>query len=71
VLEHTHFADVRVVPLNLYVFYTNPANYVLMFISALYTLFFRFSFKLYGKSNKLFTKKIAAICRKSAVSEHR
>jgi 2-polyprenyl-3-methyl-5-hydroxy-6-metoxy-1,4-benzoquinol methylase len=71
VLEHTHFADVRVVPLNLYVFYANPANYVLMFISALYTLFFRFSFKLYGKSNKLFTKKIAAICRKSAVNERR
>jgi hypothetical protein len=27
-------------------------------------LFFRFSFVLYGKSNKLFTKKIGAISRK-------
>jgi 2-polyprenyl-3-methyl-5-hydroxy-6-metoxy-1,4-benzoquinol methylase len=63
VLEYAHFNNIKVIPLNLYVFYTNPLNYVLMFISAMYTLFFRFSFKLYGKSNKIFTKKIAAICR--------
>jgi 2-polyprenyl-3-methyl-5-hydroxy-6-metoxy-1,4-benzoquinol methylase len=66
VLEHTQFVDIRVIPLQLYVFYTNPLNYVLMGIAALYTLFFRFSFKLYGKSNRLFTKKIAAVCRKAA-----
>ncbi len=65
VLEYTHFVDIRVIPLKLYVFYRNPLNYVLMGIAALYTLFFRFSFKLYGKSNSLFTKKIAAICRKT------
>jgi 2-polyprenyl-3-methyl-5-hydroxy-6-metoxy-1,4-benzoquinol methylase len=70
VLEYAHFADVRVIPLKLYVFYTNPLNYVLMGIAGLYTLFFRFSFKLYGKSNRLFTKKIAAICRKTTGSAH-
>lgn len=70
VLEYTNFADVRVIPLKLYVFYTNPLNYVLMGIAGLYTLFFRFSFKLYGKSNRLFTKKIAAICRKTTDSAH-
>jgi SAM-dependent methyltransferase len=64
VLEHTGFGQVKVFPLNLYVFYTNPLNYVLMAVSALYTLFFRASFILYGKSNKLFTKKIAAVCVK-------
>jgi 2-polyprenyl-3-methyl-5-hydroxy-6-metoxy-1,4-benzoquinol methylase len=64
VLEYANFDDIKVIPLNLYVFYTNPLNYVLMLLSAMYTLFFRFSFVLYGKSNKLFTKKIGAISRK-------
>ena len=67
VLEYAHFDDIKVIPLNLYVFYTNPLNYVLMLIAAMYTAFFRFSFLLYGKSNKLFTKKIAAISRKQAI----
>jgi 2-polyprenyl-3-methyl-5-hydroxy-6-metoxy-1,4-benzoquinol methylase len=66
VMEYSEFKDVKVLPLNLYVFWKNPANYVLIFISSLYTLFFRFSFMMYGKSNKLFTKKIAAIARKQA-----
>lgn len=63
VLEHTGFEKVRVLPLNLYVFWTNPLNYVLMALSALYTLFFRISFIMYGKSNKIFTKKIGAVCQ--------
>jgi len=58
------FEAIRVIPLKLYVFYKNPLNYVAMAIAGLYTLFFRFSFKLYGKSNRLFTKKIAGICRR-------
>jgi 2-polyprenyl-3-methyl-5-hydroxy-6-metoxy-1,4-benzoquinol methylase len=68
VLEYSNFKDIQVTPLNLYVFYTNPLNYVLMLVSALYTLFFRFSFMLYGKSNKIFTKKIAAISHKKTAS---
>jgi SAM-dependent methyltransferase len=64
VLEHANFQDIKIFPLNLYVFWTNPLNYVLMAISSLYTLFFRVSFIMYGKSNKLFTKKIGAVCRK-------
>jgi SAM-dependent methyltransferase len=65
VLEHTGFAQVKVYPLNLYVFFTNPLNYVLIAVSALYTLFFRISFILYGKSNKIFTKKIGAVCTRA------
>jgi 2-polyprenyl-3-methyl-5-hydroxy-6-metoxy-1,4-benzoquinol methylase len=65
VLRHTGFTDIRVIPLNLYVFYKNPLNYLLILLDAVYTLFFRFSFMLYGKSNKIFTKKIAAICKKN------
>ncbi len=64
VLEHTGFQQVKVFPLNLYVFYTNPLNYILIAVSALYTLFFRISFILYGKTNKIFTKKIGAVCFK-------
>ena len=64
VLEYSKFGNIKIIPLNLYVFWTNPLNYVLIAMSALYTLFFRVSFIMYGKSNKLFTKKIAAICKK-------
>jgi nucleoside-diphosphate-sugar epimerase/2-polyprenyl-3-methyl-5-hydroxy-6-metoxy-1,4-benzoquinol methylase len=64
VLTYSGFNAVKVIPLNLYVFYKNPLNYVLMLIDALYTLFFRFSFVLYGKSVKVLTKKIAAVCQK-------
>ena len=64
VMEYTNFEDIKVFPLNLYVFYNNPANYVLIALSALYTAFFRISFIMYGKANKIFTKKIGASCRK-------
>jgi hypothetical protein len=57
-----------VIPLKLYVFYKNPLNYLLIVLDAAYTLFFRLSFTLYGKSNKIFTKKIAAVCKKASSS---
>jgi 2-polyprenyl-3-methyl-5-hydroxy-6-metoxy-1,4-benzoquinol methylase len=64
ILEHSHFDDIKVIPFSLYVFYQNPLNYPLLFLDKAYSLFFRFSFMLYGKSVKIFTKKIAAVCRK-------
>lgn len=64
VLDHAGFADVRVFPLNLYVFYKNPANYVAWAAAAVLSVLFRACFILYGKSNKIFTKKIGAVCRK-------
>lgn len=64
ILKYSEFSDIKVIPLNLYVFYTNPLNYVGILIDRLNTLIFKFNFKLYGKTNKIFTKKIAAICRK-------
>jgi SAM-dependent methyltransferase len=67
VLGYANFEDVKVMPLNLYVFYLNPLNYVLIVLDALYTTFFKFSFMLYGKSNRIFTKKIAAICRRGSL----
>jgi hypothetical protein len=68
VLEVSGFNDIRVVPLYLYVFWTNPLNYLLIVLSAVYTLFFRISFMLYGKKNKIFTKKIGAVCKKSSTT---
>jgi 2-polyprenyl-3-methyl-5-hydroxy-6-metoxy-1,4-benzoquinol methylase len=66
VMEYTDFENTKVIPLHLYVFWTNPLNYALILMSALYTAFFRISFIMYGKKNRIFTKKIAAICNKPA-----
>ena len=60
VLGHIGFGQIEVFDLNLYVFYSNPANYVAMAVSASLSLLFRGLFMLYGKKNKLFGKKIAA-----------
>jgi 2-polyprenyl-3-methyl-5-hydroxy-6-metoxy-1,4-benzoquinol methylase len=66
VLEHAEFEQIHVFPLNLYVFYKNPANYVAWGIAAFFHVLFRAAFILYGKSNKIFTKKFGAVCRKPA-----
>ncbi len=65
-LEYVGFAGIRVRGLHLYVFYKNPFNYVAWAGSAILSLLFRALFVLYGKENRIFTKKIAAICRKRA-----
>lgn len=66
VLEHCGFDDITVFGLNLYVFYRNPFNYVAAATAGLLTLVFRALFVLYGKSNRIFTKKIGAVAIKSA-----
>ena len=55
---------IKIFPLNLYVFFNNPLNYIGLLIDKSLTIFFKICFKFYGKSNKIFSKKIAAICRK-------
>lgn len=62
VLEHCGFTGVRVLPLKLYVFYRNPLNYVGLIATAAIETSFRLLFALYGKSNRIFSKKIAAVC---------
>ncbi len=64
VMEFSGFKDIKVIPLHLYVFWANPVNYALIAMSAMYTLFFRVSFMMYGKTNKIFTKKIGAVAFK-------
>ena len=66
VLEHTGFTDIRVFPLNLYVFWRNPLNYVAWLIDRLNSAFFAFQFKLVGKSARIFTKKLGAAGRRPA-----
>jgi SAM-dependent methyltransferase len=64
VLGLAGFQNIHVFPLNLYVFYKNPFNYVAWAAAALLSVIFRACFVLYGKSNKIFTKKIGAVCHK-------
>jgi SAM-dependent methyltransferase len=64
VLSHAGFTNVHVFGLNLYVYYRNPFNYLAMAAAWLLSAFFRACFILYGKKNKIFTKKFAAVCRK-------
>jgi 2-polyprenyl-3-methyl-5-hydroxy-6-metoxy-1,4-benzoquinol methylase len=61
-LEVSKFKNIKIFPLNLYVFYSNPFNYVALILDKILSALFRIGFILYGKSNKLFTKKIAAVC---------
>jgi 2-polyprenyl-3-methyl-5-hydroxy-6-metoxy-1,4-benzoquinol methylase len=65
ILEYSSFDHIRVIPLNLYVFYGNPLNYVAKLLDAINTFVFRFNFALYGKENRIFTKKLAAVSRKA------
>jgi 2-polyprenyl-3-methyl-5-hydroxy-6-metoxy-1,4-benzoquinol methylase len=60
VLEYSRFENVEVFDLNLYVFYSNPFNYVAMAAAWTLKALFRACYILYGKNNKLFSKKIAA-----------
>jgi SAM-dependent methyltransferase len=63
-LQYSGFEGIEVYGLHLYVFYKNPFNYVAWVLSALLSATFRALFVLYGKSNKIFTKKIAAVAHK-------
>jgi SAM-dependent methyltransferase len=64
VMRFSKFKNIRVIPLNLYVFYENPINYIGLFLDKLLNLIFMLSFVFYGKKNRIFTKKIASIARK-------
>jgi len=61
VLEHNGFHKIKIFPLQLYIFYENPVNIIGMFIDGILNIIFRVGFIFYGKSNKLFSKKIGAI----------
>lgn len=54
------FEAVEPFPLNLYVFWRNPMNYVGLLATGLLHILFRALFILYGKSNRIWTKKLGA-----------
>lgn len=62
VLKYSKFTDIRVFPLRLYIFYENPLNWVGLIMELALEVIFRFAFMFYGKSNRIFTKKIGAVC---------
>lgn len=66
VLRLAGFEEIRLLPLRLYVFWKNPANYIGLLATGLLSLSFRVCFALYGKSGRIFTKKIAATSLKPA-----
>ena len=61
VLDFSGFRKTVVFPLNLYIFHENPINIIGRIIDAALQVIMRMSFKFYGKSNRIFTKKIGAI----------
>lgn len=63
ILHSAGFHQIHIVPLRLYVFYDNPLNYFGIFVDSVLTLLFRLMFLFYGKKNKIFSKKLAAICK--------
>jgi SAM-dependent methyltransferase len=65
ILEHLNFKDIKIFPLRLYIFYRNPLNYVGLTLDGLLNLLLRLMFIFYGKSSRIFSKKVAATCRKA------
>lgn len=61
IFEYTGYKNIRVFPLNLYIFYENPLNIIGVIIDTALNLIFRVLFIFYGKSNRYFSKKIGAI----------
>ena len=60
ILRLAGFDGIRVFPLKLYVFWTNPLNYVGLTVTASLEFMFRIVFRLYGKKVRVLSKKIAA-----------
>ena len=57
--ELAGFGAVRIRPLNSYVFYLNPLNYVAWAATGLFELAVRCGYALYGKPKQVLTKKLA------------
>lgn len=60
ILKLAGFHDIRVFALKLYVFWTNPLNYVGLAVTAFLEFTLRVIFRLYGKKVRILSKKIAA-----------
>ena len=70
ILEYSNFEEIKVFPLNLYIFFENPINYIGSVLNSILNVVFRMGFIFYGKENRVFSKKIAAYCKRKDVSEN-
>jgi 2-polyprenyl-3-methyl-5-hydroxy-6-metoxy-1,4-benzoquinol methylase len=61
VFEYCGFKDIACYPVDNYVFYLNPLIWVAKAVTGLFSLFFMLTYKMYGKSGKLFTKRIIGV----------
>ena len=57
----TNFSEIQVIPHDFYVLWYHPMNYVAKGITGLIHTTLRVLFKMYGKSNQIFTKRLSAI----------
>lgn len=64
ILKYIGYKSIRVYPIDEYIYYKNPLNYIGRIVSDMYHLFFKFNFRMYGKKDSIFTKKVGAVCRK-------
>ena len=64
IMEYCGFHDIKVFGLNLYVFWKNPLNYLGLLMTTFISVVLRLLFLLYGKGNRIFTKKIGVMGRK-------
>ena len=61
ILQLGGFTRVKPFPLQLYVFYRNPFNYLGLFVTTLLEVSLRIVFRLYGKKVSILSKKIGAV----------
>jgi SAM-dependent methyltransferase len=63
-LDLAGLKDIRVFKHNFYVLWHNPLNYVALAVTGCIHLFLRILFVIYGKKNKIFTKRLGAVAFK-------
>lgn len=60
----TPFEELAVFPHDFYVLWTNPLNYIAKFLTGCLHISFKMIFRMYGKSNDIFTKRLGVIAKK-------
>jgi len=60
----TQFGEVEIFPHDFYVLWKNPLNYIAKVLTGSIHILLKIIFKMYGKSNKIFTKRFGALAIK-------
>jgi len=66
VLGYCGFGEISCHPLDNYVFFANPLNWVAKGVTGLFSLWFKAAYKMYGKAGHIFTKRMIAVGRATA-----